>query len=546
MENPTVRNPKTAGSALARHWPWLLVLFAVLFSGYIRVRLLSMPLERDEGEYAYAGQLLLQGIPPYELAYNMKLPGTYFICAAGMALFGTTDVGLHLTLLVAGSLTIVFVFLLGRKLFGPVAGVVAAVTYAVMSISPAVAGLAAHANHFVVLFAVPATLVLLSAVASGSRKGLLVSGLLYGLAFLMKQQGICFGLFGGLLLAWHSRQALFTAEFFRRGLWFGAGILLPFGVTCLYLAVAGVFPQFWFWTFTYAHSYVASTPWPEGVQNLASQLKLTFDLLAGFWLIAVLAIPLALITRRSRRELALVVGFGLCSFLGTAMGLYFRPHYFILSLPAFALLVGAGIALLQQLRPRFLTDVFKTLPLLLLALVLSWFVYYQAQIFFEWSADAVVQNLYRMNPFLEARTVAGYLRAHSTSAARIAVIGSEPEVYFYAQRHSATGVIYTYPLMEDQPNAVVMQRQMISEIETNRPEYIVHFPQMLSWLTKSTSDRTIFTWLTNYSAQYYEPVGVVGPNARGQTEYLWDDALKARPRAIQPGDIVIYKRRPQS
>lgn len=37
----------------------------------------TAPLERDEGEYAYAGQLMLQGIPPYQLAYNMKLPGTY-------------------------------------------------------------------------------------------------------------------------------------------------------------------------------------------------------------------------------------------------------------------------------------------------------------------------------------------------------------------------------------------------------------------------------------------------------------------------------------
>ena len=40
----------------------------------IRIRLLGIPLERDEGEYAYAGQLMLQGIPPYEFAYNMKLP----------------------------------------------------------------------------------------------------------------------------------------------------------------------------------------------------------------------------------------------------------------------------------------------------------------------------------------------------------------------------------------------------------------------------------------------------------------------------------------
>ena len=58
-----------------------------------RIRLLGIPLERDEGEYAYAGQLMLQGIAPYKLAYNMKFPGTY---AAMMSIFGQTIIGINL------------------------------------------------------------------------------------------------------------------------------------------------------------------------------------------------------------------------------------------------------------------------------------------------------------------------------------------------------------------------------------------------------------------------------------------------------------------
>jgi hypothetical protein len=48
----------------------------MLLFAAIRWCLRDMPLERDEGEYAYAGPLILQGIPPYQIAYNMKLPGT--------------------------------------------------------------------------------------------------------------------------------------------------------------------------------------------------------------------------------------------------------------------------------------------------------------------------------------------------------------------------------------------------------------------------------------------------------------------------------------
>ena len=58
-----------------------------------RIRLLGIPLERDEGKYAYTGELMLQGIAPYKVAYNMKFPGTY---AAMMSIVGQTIIGINL------------------------------------------------------------------------------------------------------------------------------------------------------------------------------------------------------------------------------------------------------------------------------------------------------------------------------------------------------------------------------------------------------------------------------------------------------------------
>src|SRR5262245_21271969 len=71
------------------------LLLAILSISLIRLNLASLPLERDEGEYAYMGQLILKGIPPYSIAYNMKLPGTYYMYALVMALFGQTPAGIH-------------------------------------------------------------------------------------------------------------------------------------------------------------------------------------------------------------------------------------------------------------------------------------------------------------------------------------------------------------------------------------------------------------------------------------------------------------------
>ena len=96
--------------------PWIILGIILAFVIAVRVRLLDVPLERDEGEYAYMGQLMLQGVPPYTEAYNMKLPGTAMMYALFMALFGQTTSGIHAGLMAVNAASIVLVFLVGRKL----------------------------------------------------------------------------------------------------------------------------------------------------------------------------------------------------------------------------------------------------------------------------------------------------------------------------------------------------------------------------------------------------------------------------------------------
>ena len=194
--------PETISSrnSLVRLWPWLMVLIVLLFVGFIRLRLLDMPLERDEGEYAYAGQLILQGIPPYELAYNMKLPGTYFACAAGHGHFRTDHRGSPPDVAGRQCADNRFCLFTGAKtVWRRPAGLAACATYGILSASTAVLGMAAHANHFVILFAVPATLLLWQARnQAGGRRFFQRTALRPGV--LMKQPGICFGIFGFLVL----------------------------------------------------------------------------------------------------------------------------------------------------------------------------------------------------------------------------------------------------------------------------------------------------------------------------------------------------------
>ena len=184
----------------------VLFILACLTCIAIRIRLLNLPLERDEGEYAYAGQLMLHGIAPYKLAYNMKFPGTYAAYAMIMSLFGQTTVGVHLGLLLVNLATVGLVLLIGLRLVNWETGLAAATTYVVLAINPAVMGLAAHATHFVVLFTLAGLLLLVGDTSSSSLASIFISGLLLGVAVLMKQPGIMFLIFGFFWLLYRQRK----------------------------------------------------------------------------------------------------------------------------------------------------------------------------------------------------------------------------------------------------------------------------------------------------------------------------------------------------
>ena len=521
------------------YWYYGLLLLVVLFFSLIRIRLRDMPLERDEGEYAYAGQLILQGIPPYQLAYNMKLPGTYAAYAAVMAALGQTPAGIHYGLVLVNAATTFLVFLLAARLFGDLAGLIAGASYALLSTSQSVLGFAGHATHFVVLPAVGGALLLLNAVESKRLRTFFLSGLLMGLAFVMKQPGMLFGLLGGLyILKSESRPPVDYRGLGKRLGAYSLGALLPFGLTCLIMLRAGLFQKFWFWTFSYASQYGTLLRLNDGIHIFRLVVPGVLGSAATVWLLAGAGLTAIWWHPKGRVYAVFVAGFLLFSFLAVCMGFYFRQHYFILMLPAVSLLVGLAISAA--------TDKFGTGPLLraLPALVFLgagvYAVAEQRQFFFVMDPLTACRETYGANPFVEAVKIAEYIKSQSPDGARIAVLGSEPEIYLYSRRRSATGYIYIYPLMEEQKYASTMQHEMTAEIEAARPEFVVFVDVPVSWLVQPHSDTYIFSWAEKYLEEQYQQVGIA--DIGETTEYRWGDEVKGY-RPASKWTVSVYKRR---
>jgi len=502
-----------------------------------------MPLERDEGEYAYAGQLMLQGIPPYKLAYTMKLPGTQAAYALLMAVFGQTAAGIHIGVLLINAATTLLIYLLAARLSGRLAGVVAAASYAGLSTSFLVLGVPAHASHFVVLFAVAGILVLLKAIETGRMWQLFASGFLLGLAFLMKQPGIAFGVFGGLYLVkseW-KRPIRWKSLLSKTGC-YSAGVALPFVLTCLILLAAGVFKNFWFWVFTYAGEYTSEVSFSQGVVVFMRTFPRIVGSAVWVWIMAAGGLSALWWHPESRRHATLIGGLLFFSFLAVCPGFFFRQHYFILMLPAVALLAGIGVPAATDVLARRGGVALAAIPALVFSAALGYAVFEQRADLLEKDPVVVCQERYTTNPFPEAVVVAQYLDAHTAADEPIAVLGSEPEIYFYAKRHSATGFIYVYGLMEQQKYSLEMQKKMIGEIESARPQYLVLAKTRLSWMSREGSPEALSmtAWMKSLLGGY-ELVGVA-ERVGDHTEYRWDDEAKAY-RPHSQNVVGVFKRK---
>lgn len=528
---------------LARYLPLLLIILGVAF---IRFRLLDVPLERDEGEYAYMAQLLLDGIPPYQAAYNMKFPGIYFLYGLIILFLGQTHTAIHWGLLLANALSVLFMYFIGKSVHDRWVGLLAAGTFGILSLSYHVQGLWANAEHFVLPFVLGGFLVLRYALVKKNLLCFLLSGFLFGIGTLVKQHGAFFGFMSVLYFAFTAYQngVFFDRRTLRDMSLFIAGALLPMIGTFLYLFHAGVFNRFFFWAFIYSRAYTSQIPFDQAsallLKNFLPLLKATLPLWA-FAAIGFLSLFFAPFFKQLRLFMVCFIVGGL---LATSPGFIFRPHYFVLLLPAASLSAALGFRFLYYIFGLARNALIRIAPPTIT--VVSAFigcVGSHLDIFFQFSPVEVTRAAYGANPFPESLAIGQFIKSRTSHDEKIAIIGNEPQILFYSQRRSATGYIYIYPLIENHPYAFQMQEEMIQEIEFAQPKLLLYTQILPSWYSKFPAEEKLLQWFSAYVSDHdtliarleYEPSAQV-------REFLTDpSSLQAPPK--RTFWISIYERK---
>ena len=442
---------------------------------YVRLRYADMAMERDEGEYAYAGSQILRGGFPFKDFYNMKLPGVYYCYFIIMGLFGKTVVAVRIGVLFLNLATSFFLIQLGQKWINYKAGFLAGAFYLFLAMSFSAQGMIANCEHFVLFFFILTLWAL-------SKEWFFMAGLCAAFTIFMKQQGgilLCFAFvyFIHLLILKKKKEPVF-----RKITLSIAGFLLPFAVFLTAIWYKGVFQAFKFFAIDYARAYI-------GINKPHKDFSTLFGIMQEgevLWGVGKISFLIALIFGIFNKKLKFktplnplfLVLFVVFSYLAILPGWYYRPHYYQYFFPSVALLMAYGWSYFSALSEKI---IFKFTYVLLLVISFSLAIHTKKEYLFYYTHIQLLENTYYVERFHELRDLGYILKKNSLETDTIGMMGHEPEVLFYADRVSASGYLYSYPFIEDQPYSMEMAYQYNKEIKNTKPKWFVDCFYWFTW-----------------------------------------------------------------
>lgn len=485
----------TKHSGLCFWLPWIAITIVYIL---IRINLVDIPLDRDEGVFGYIGQVILDNGLPYRDAFDHKPPLVFYLNALALLIVPPTPKGIHLFLHAYNYLTLIALFYLAR-VYSQSLPTALWVTFifAIFSSSPEIQGFTASTEMYLLL---PTTLSLLFAVLT-VRKGRwgfsLLSGVCAALAFWTKQSAAFMILFITLYLLLAQmqlppRQGTALIKALKSFLPWTLGFVLISSIIAGYFYARGAFTEFFYWSFT--HSYLYS-------KNITLSFSLPRVLEFSLKILKANVLPIGvglfsslilIFKKDSKGYFALF--FFILSMLATVHGVIY-PHYFAQIAPAVAIIGGFGFAfLIDTLRNRKLRVVAvfaSALAILLIPISVN------ANYYIKDSPDEFARSFFGVNPFPESVDLAQYILERTTPDDSIFIIGSEPQVLLYAKRKSASSFVMFYPLMASYPRYKEFQQKVWEEINNIRPKYVITIRLQTSILW----DRRADLWILNKSKE---------------------------------------------
>ena len=478
----------------------LVVAGLLLITAAVRIPLLDVPFERDEGEYAYIAWRLGDNELPYRDWVDQKPPAIFWVYRTALALPLDPIRAVHFAALLFSTASACALFFLARQFMNRLWAFFAAALFVLLSADPFAQGTAANTELFMLLPLILSQITFLKAVDNPRNILLMmICGALTGISIAFKQVAAVnwfllialYPIFAAPEKRWRSAVAF--------AIWSFGGLFAVAGIIALYFRARHGLSELVDNVFTHNLEYIGAMTWSDRLQFCAETLTRLARAETLVWILSAAGL-IALIVAGKGKWFAFLAGWLITSMIGVSASGYFFPHYFQQLLPSLALIAGFGAQWLSELRPwrsGWIPRALLGLLLVILPLKTLWpfWVSYT-------SADAV-RTIYPGNFFAEMPEFAGRIAQVALPKQRVFVFGAEPELLFYAQRVSATRFIFLFPLYGPYRNVREKQMAAAEEIQRTAPAVAVYVPNDLFF--NPGSDQYFTEWSFSYLEENFSP-----------------------------------------
>ncbi|MFC1590539.1 ArnT family glycosyltransferase [Candidatus Omnitrophota bacterium] len=501
---------------IARMKTYTAVILIIIACLFLRLPIMDVPFERDEGGYAYAAWRMMEGEVLYRDVFDLKPPGVFVFYLTALLLFGHSVLAIHIMLtlfVIAGA---VFLFLIGRELKDSPVGMLAAFSYLVFCACAAFPGSSANTEHFMNTAVIMSVYFLIKALKTAKAGPILCCGALNGIAFLIKQPAVVNVIFAvSVFLAVSFSERRPQKYILKMAGVMLAGFFVPVIISVAAFAAIGALKDYIFCTYLYSASYSSLVDFQQALKYLRFNSGDVFLITGPLFAVSLASIFYG----RKDRVNACCVMWLVFSILGVSIGFVFRRHYFLQIIPALSLLFAYGLRhILERYPLRRPAVYFAVSAVVLMPALASSISNYGCT---PESLSKLTSG--RMNPFVESVRIAEYIKENTSAEDTILVIGSEPQVYFYSKRRSAARYMYFYPLLLPSGWAPRMQNEAMAEIRRNKPAFIININERFSLLINKKSHMFIMKELNRMVQAEYEAVGCAGPSLDLMSSYYFFD-----------------------
>ena len=510
----------------AKGWAVLGVLGLLALMALAQWYWFGIPLDRDEGEYAYSAWRLADGGVPYRDAFMQKPPMVIYTYWLAQRWSDSAVWPPRVLAWIFVAATMGLVGWIAKRAGGDRCSWAAMALFVPMASFPFLGSIAANTEKFMNLpmMAVVALHVVDRTSSRAWRWG--AAGACASIALLYKP--ICLPVLAFVFTAWSI--GMFRSQGFRR-----AGIRLvalvvgaaaAAAAALAWIGARGALGDLWAAAVDFNRAYAGISGW-----MLGSSLRYARTFLFA-WPSAVL-LTIAFACGRSARK-----GYWL-GLLAIALGvanLDQNGHYFIMAIPFWALVAAFG---LDDLASR-LPGIGRIHWYGVLAVVSAVVLWLPLRPVLGLSPRRLSQTFLLGNPFAESAEVARRVAELTQPDDGVFVEGSEPQILFHAKRKSSTRFVIAYPLTLPTRFQFAYQQEVLEALRTEPPEVVVWVSSSMSWLSFSgPMDRhaRYVGELQSMLANSYLEVGGFVPSPGGGA---WREPLDDAERPL--ATLRIYRR----